>query len=422
MNQQNPPLRIPASQRLTVRRFSLSTLSTVLLQSLFINLQLQFTPVSTQTTCHQNGVTCLPLSGPGTAPPTCYGASLKFSHTAVLWVNDSSDSGSLSEVTSRLRLWEGLSSVPECWAVVQPFLCSVYIPRCDDSNGRLDYPSLELCERIREPCKLVKKFATDWPESLRCSKPYFKQNCGTGAYAQLTYNTTGRCDVPLVRTETEDSWWEGLEGCGVQCDDPLFTDEDHKHAHAFVTIMGGLCLASTLFTLFTFMIDWENASRYPALILFFVNFCFLLATVGWMAQFSNGARQDIVCRVDGTQRKAEPRLGSGETASCTVVFVMIYYFTMAGLLWFVMLCYAWHVTFRALGTPRDDLSSKTAYFHLVSWTIPLVLTIVCLAISEVRHRTASPIASGGIPLSTVALRVRLTQQLSPVKAALAVAG
>ena len=74
---------------------------------------------------------------------------------------------------------------------------------------------------------------------------------------------------------------------------------------------------------------------------------------------------------------------SGETASCTVVFVMIYYFTMAGLLWFVMLCYAWHVTFRALGTPRDDLSSKTAYFHLVSWSLPLVLTIVCLAISEV---------------------------------------
>ena len=74
---------------------------------------------------------------------------------------------------------------------------------------------------------------------------------------------------------------------------------------------------------------------------------------------------------------------SGETASCTVVFVVIYYFTMAALLWFVMLCYAWHVTFRALGTPRDDLSSKTAYFHLVSWSIPLVLTIVCLAISEV---------------------------------------
>lgn len=58
---------------------------------------------------------------------------------------------------------------------------------------------------------------------------------------------------------------------------------------------------------------------------------------------------------------------------------------MAGAIWFVMLAYAWHLTFKALGTPRDDLSNKTSYFHLASWSIPLVLTIVCLAVSEVRH-------------------------------------
>ena len=57
---------------------------------------------------------------------------------------------------------------------------------------------------------------------------------------------------------------------------------------------------------------------------------------------------------------------------------------MAGAIWFVMLAYAWHLTFKALGTPRDDLSNKTSYFHLASWSIPLVLTIVCLAVSEVR--------------------------------------
>ena len=75
---------------------------------------------------------------------------------------------------------------------------------------------------------------------------------------------------------------------------------------------------------------------------------------------------------------------AGETASCTVVFILIYYFFMAGAIWFVMLAYAWHLTFKALGTPRDDLSNKTSYFHLASWSIPLVLTIVCLAVSEVR--------------------------------------
>jgi len=62
---------------------------------------------------------------------------------------------------------------------------------------------------------------------------------------------------------------------------------------------------------------------------------------------------------------------------------MVYYFLMAGVVWFVMLAYAWHLTFKALGTPRDDLASKTAYFHIASWCIRLVLTIICLSVSEV---------------------------------------
>ena len=71
----------------------------------------------------------------------------------------------------------------------------------------------------------------------------------TGAYDQLNYNTTGRCDAPLVRTEKRDSWWEGLEGCGVQCQSPLYSHSEHRQAHVFVAVMGALCLISTLFTI-----------------------------------------------------------------------------------------------------------------------------------------------------------------------------
>ena len=74
----------------------------------------------------------------------------------------------------------------------------------------------------------------------------------------------------------------------------------------------------------TFVIDWQNASRYPARILFFINLCFLLAIIGWMAQFSgDSARQDIVCRVDGTERKAEPQLGSVKCVKMCNVYACI---------------------------------------------------------------------------------------------------
>ena len=58
--------------------------------------------------------------------------------------------------------------------------------RCDNSNGRVDYPSLELCEKTREPCRLVEHFVKDWPEFLRCTQPYFKQNCGVSIYISYT--------------------------------------------------------------------------------------------------------------------------------------------------------------------------------------------------------------------------------------------
>lgn len=56
----------------------------------------------------------------------------------------------------------------------------------------------------------------------------------------------------------------------------------------------------------TFVADWKNTNRYPAVILFYVNACFFLGSIGWLAQFMDGARSEIVCRADGTMRLGEP--------------------------------------------------------------------------------------------------------------------
>ena len=115
--------RHPLSLQAVLHQASILTLLAISSQTVFTGSRVAAAQTSS---CHLSGATCIPLSGPGTAPPTCYGASLKFSHTSLLWANDSI---SLADVTSRLKVWEGLSSVPECWAVVQPFLCSVYMPK-----------------------------------------------------------------------------------------------------------------------------------------------------------------------------------------------------------------------------------------------------------------------------------------------------
>ncbi|XP_012942595.1 smoothened homolog [Aplysia californica] len=347
------------------------------------------TPITHDPRCYRStneSGSCIPLTS-----KFCLNTQLTFDHTSLSLANDSN---TLEEVYEKLKLWSGLQNVPQCWAVVQPFLCSVYLPRCDDTLG-VELPSQELCERTRKPCQIVYEINNGWPDFLRCDHPNFVSGCGTATYDKLVFNTTGRCEAPLVRTDDAGSWYDGVEGCGVPCDNPLFTAEQHNEVHTFIAVFGSICLVCTLFTVLTFIIDWKNANRYPALILFFINACFFLGSIGWMSQFAGDARRDIVCRRDGTVRKGEPQLGSNESISCTVVFIIVYYFLVAGVSWFVMLAYAWYVTFTALGTSRDALVSKTAYFHLVSWCLPLVLTIICLAISEVDGDSVSGICFVG---------------------------
>ncbi|XP_041360515.1 smoothened homolog [Gigantopelta aegis] len=356
----------------------------------FLLLLLTLPPLASSvanSNCQRQNTSCIALNS-----TLCMGVKLPFTHTSLMFANDSA---TLDDVTDKLYLWSGLQNVPQCWAVVQPYLCSVYLPKCDDNTMVLEYPSREVCERTRGPCKIVDNYNKGWPDFLQCDQPYFKTNCETDTYEKITFNTTGRCEPPLIATRNKESWYEDVDGCGLQCQNPLFTDSEHRQVHIFVAFWGSVCLITTCFTVLTFVIDWKNASRYPALILFFINGCFFIGSIGWLAQFAGDARNDIVCRSDGTVRSGEPQLGSGETASCTVIFLLVYYFMMAGITWFVMLAYAWHVTFKALGTPRDDLTSKTAYFHLISWCLPLVLSIICLAISEIDGDSLSGICFVG---------------------------
>ena len=56
---------------------------------------------------------------------------------------------------------------------------------------------------------------------------------------------------------------------------------------------------------------------------------------------------------------------------------------MSGVIWFVMLTYAWHTSFKALGTTQQPLTGRTSYFHMITWSVPFVLTVAILAIAEV---------------------------------------
>lgn len=57
-----------------------------------------------------------------------------------------------------------------------------------------------------------------------------------------------------------------------------------------------------------------------------MNLCFAAACIGWIAQFFPTARQDIICRKDGTARVSEPRYGTLAQLSRSFRFMLDEFF------------------------------------------------------------------------------------------------
>ncbi|XP_076577792.1 protein smoothened [Chaetodon auriga] len=338
---------------------------------------------------------------------TCLGSPLPYTHTSLILAEDSSTQ---EEAYEKLTMWSGLRNAPRCWSVIQPLLCAVYMPKCE--NGRVELPSQSLCLATRRPCSIVDQ-ERGWPNFLKCDQ--FPVGC-SNEVQKLKFNTSGQCEAPLVKTDIQSSWYKDVEGCGIQCDNPLFTEEEHNDMHAYIAYFGTITLLCTFFTLATFLADWKNSNRYPAVILFYINACFFVGSIGWLAQFLDGARDEIVCKSDNTMRLGEP--SSSETLSCVTIFIIVYYSLMSGVIWFVMLTYAWHTSFKALGTTHQPLSGRTSYFHMVTWSIPFVLTVAILAIAEVDGDSVSGICFVGYKN----YRYRAGFVLAPIGVVLVVGG
>ncbi|XP_030334006.1 smoothened homolog [Strigops habroptila] len=317
---------------------------------------------------------------------SCLGSALPYAATSTLLATDSA---SQEEAHGKLLLWSGLRNAPRCWDVIQPLLCAVYMPKCED--GQVELPSQTLCQATRAPCTIVER-ERGWPDFLKCTTDRFPEGC-PNEVQNIKFNSSGQCEAPLVRTDNPKSWYEDVEGCGIQCQNPLFTEKEHREMHVYIAAFSSVTIFCTFFTLATFVADWRNSNRYPAVILFYVNACFFVGSIGWLAQFMDGARDEIVCRADGTMRLGEPT--SNETLSCVIIFVIVYYSLMSGVIWFVMLTYAWHTSFKALGTTYQPLVGKTSYFHLITWSIPFVLTVAILAVAQVDGDSVSGICFVG---------------------------
>lgn len=179
------------------------------------------------------------------------------------------------------------------------------MPRCENSS--VERLSRDMCRNVLTSCRLMVNQSI-WPQFVNhCEDDdLFLPHCPIAKH-QAHVNRTWSCPWPLVPTTNDLATFDGIDGCGLPCKDPLYTDEEREQIRRFIAWGAGSCCALNFFAVLTFLIDWRSANKFPASVIFYINGCFMVCCLGWLVQFLADNSDVIVCRPDGTLRRNEPK-------------------------------------------------------------------------------------------------------------------
>ncbi|XP_011066384.1 PREDICTED: frizzled-2 [Acromyrmex echinatior] len=158
----------------------------------------------------------------------------------------------------------------------------------------------------------------------------------------------------------------GVQNCALPCRGAFLTNEEREFAAVWLALWSGLCAASTLVTVITFLIDTQRF-KYPERPIVFLSACYFVVSLGYLSRSVFG-HEEIAC--DGPALKS----GAQGPGACVTVFLLIYFFGMASSVWWVILAFTWFLA-AGLKWGNEAIASYSQYFHLVAWLAPTVQTV-----------------------------------------------
>ena len=331
----------------------------------------------------------------------------------------------------------------QCSPYLRFFLCAMYVPVCTVMEDALP-PCRSLCLQAKNGCEgLMNKFGFQWPENLECSKFPVDGLCVGENRTDVDADHTPAPPVkptkfpPSNRTkdytgpqrirelacpitsQVMESWDYKLligddivKNCGMPCDassDIFAVPDKRRFAWYLIGIAACVCLISSLFTLLTFFIDMERF-RYPERPIIFLSGCYCIIAIAYIVGFAIQDR--VACSApypEGTANGKEEIdyyqkvvTQGTKREGCTILFIMLYFFSMASSIWWVILTLTWFLS-AGLKWGNEAIERNSQYFHLAAWAIPGILTIVILAMGQVDGDTLSGICFTGLS-NVIALR------------------
>jgi len=278
----------------------------------------------------------------------------------------------------------------ECSKDLAFFLCTVFIPVCV-KYGPIQ-PCKSLCERARKGCGgIMKKFGFIWPDFLRCDRyPEKKerenvlcvdendnhQTTTNNNYNQNNYTSKFICPA-LQLIDSEHYHFMGIKECASNCTTIYFTPKEKEFARVWILFWSVVCVFSTAFTILTFIVDMPRF-RYPERPIIFLSGCYFMIAIAFISGSISG--EAVACH---TSSKTNAKLLNQGTdhASCTFVFMLVYFFLMSASIWWVILTLTWFLA-AGLKWGHEAIEASSQYFHAAAWAIPAAKTIAILAMNR----------------------------------------
>jgi frizzled protein 5/8 len=133
-------------------------------------------------------------------------------------------------------------------------------------------------------------------------------------------------------------------------------------------------------TLTTFLIDTKRF-KYPERPIVFLSACYLMVSIGYLTRVFLG-HEEVAC--DDRSIK----YSTAGPNSCTLIFLLIYFFGMASSIWWVVLSFTWFLA-AGLKWGNEAITKHSQYLHLAAWLIP---TIQSLAVIHLGAVDADPVS------------------------------
>ncbi|XP_045142769.1 frizzled-3 [Echinops telfairi] len=294
----------------------------------------------------------------------------------------------------------------DCSRDFRPFLCALYAPICME-YGRVTLPCRRLCQRAYTECsKLMEMFGVPWPEDMECSR---FPDCDEPYPRLVDLNSAGDpTEGAPMAVQRDYGFWCPRElkidpdlgysflhvrDCSPPCPNMYFRREELSFARYFIGLISIICLSATLFTFLTFLID-VTRFRYPERPIIFYAVCYMMVSLIFFIGFLLEDR--VACNASSpAQYKASTVTQGSHNKACTMLFMVLYFFTMAGSVWWVILTITWFLA----AVPKwgsEAIEKKALLFHASAWGIPGTLTIILLAMNKIEGDNISGVCFVGL--------------------------